>query len=142
MTKEQIELLLKDLCARLPYGVKAQYYGEEEECECVDVIDGIYPFDNEVSIGQYALKVEAIKPYLIPISSMTEEQWNNAPTVNLTDFTFEALKCGCFTIASYSCENELNNLIEFINWLIENHFDIYGLIPLGLAIDATFLNIY
>jgi hypothetical protein len=74
MTQEDKELLLKDLCGRLPYGVKAKYYGAAEECECCDIIEGIYPMDNEVVIGQYALSVDNIKPYLFPLSSMTKEQ--------------------------------------------------------------------
>ena len=41
MTQEHKELLLKDICARLPYGIKASYYGSEEECETWDEIEGI-----------------------------------------------------------------------------------------------------
>ena len=74
MEREDKELLLKDLCARLPYGVKAKYYGSAEECECCDTIEGIYPMDDEIVIGQYGLSVDKIKPYLFPLSSMTEEQ--------------------------------------------------------------------
>lgn len=124
MTQEQ-ELLLKDLCSRLPYGVKAQYYGEEEECECVDMIDGIYPFDNEVSIGQYALKVETIKLYLFPLSSMTEEQRKEWQSLMIQDF-FGVLY---WTMESY-------------DYLHKNHFDYRGLIKKGLAIDVSNLNIY
>ena len=75
MTQEDKELLLKDLCARLPYGIKASYYGAEEEREIWDEIEGI-TFDGYVDIGQYSLPIEHIKPYLFPLSSMTEEQYN------------------------------------------------------------------
>lgn len=141
MEEKNKNLLLQDLCSRLPYGVKASYYGAEEECETWDKIEGITT-DGYVDIGQYSLPIEGIKPYLFPLSSMTEEQWNNAPRVNLTNFTFESLKCGCFTLASYTCDNDLHDLIAFVNWLIKNHFDVNNLIPMGLAIDATNLNIY
>lgn len=143
MKQEDKELLLKDLCARLPYGVKIsvpELWTNELNCE---ELDEIFKGDDSLfRVNSGGIPIEYVKPYLFPLSNITEEQWNTAPTVNLTEFTFESLKCGCFTLASYTCENELYNLLEFINWLIENHFDIYGLIPMGLAIDATGLNIY
>ena len=131
MTQEEKDLLLKDLCARLPYGV------------VVKDRNGVHKLTptNTEFIDLFNGKCN-IAPYLFPLSSMTEEQWNNGRAVNLTEFTFESFKCGGFTLASYTCENDLHNLVEFIHWLIENHFDIYGLIPMGLALDATGLNIY
>ena len=76
MTQEaRRELLLKDLCARLLYGIKASYYGADEECETWDEVDGIA--FGCVEIGQYSLPIERIKPYLFPLSSMTEEQNKN-----------------------------------------------------------------
>lgn len=137
MKQEDKELLLKDLCARSPYGVKIFVNDNVEILDGVHMLDKVAWYD-----GWCASDIEEVKPYLFPLSSMTEEQWNDAPSVNLTDFTFESLKCGCFTLASYTCENKLYHLLEFINWLIENHFDINGLIPMGLANDATGLNIY
>ena len=130
-------LLLQDLSARLPYGVKISVNDNVETLQGINVLDNVVEYGSCLSCG-----VEEVKPYLFPLSSMTEEQWDNAPRVNLTDFTFESLKCGCFTVASYTCDNNLSDLVEFINWLIENYFDIYGLIPMGLAIDCTNLNIY
>ena len=73
MTQEDKDLLLKDLCARLPYGIKASYYGVEEECETWDEIECV-TLDGYVDIGQYSLPIEGIKPYLFPLSSLTEEQ--------------------------------------------------------------------
>jgi hypothetical protein len=116
MTQEDKELLLKDLCARLPYGVKAKYYGPAEECECCDIIEGIYPMDDEVVIGQYGLSVDRIKPYLFPISSMTEEQ----------DKEFMNIQIG----------------YPSVDWFNKHHIDYRGFIDKGLAIDATGLNIY
>ena len=152
MIQEQKELLLKDLCARLPYGVVcADVYTDEKFINKWNIlaIDGTYGnefvqvcISNCEKIYGYKTSITNIKPYLFPLSSMTEEQWNNAPRVDLTNFTFESFKCGCFTLASYTCENNLHDLLEFINWLYKNHFDVNGLIPLGLAKDATNLNIY
>jgi hypothetical protein len=115
-------------------------YGLDQEIPEVEVLE--YVDKNGYISHTKVYTVEDIKLYLFPLSSITEEQWNNAPRVNLTNFTFESLKCGCFTLASYTCENNLHALLEFINWLLENHFDIYGLIPKDLAIDATGLGIY
>lgn len=148
MTQEQKDLLIKDLCSRLPYNVMVDYES------CVYILNEIDPACKDIDYITVRIQdverlmcaknvmIENIKPYLFPLSSMTEEQWNNAPRVNLTEFTFESLKCGCFTLASYTCDNDLHDLVEFINWLIENNFDINGLIPNKLAIDATNLNIY
>lgn len=148
MTQEKKDLLLKDLCGRLSHGVKCKIL-ETNEVKIMGSIqyDGentLFDFWEDEQKIQYGhqLYLSEFKPCLFPLSSMSEEQWNNAPRVNLTNFTFESLKCGCFTLASYTCENDLNDLVEFINWIIKNHFDIYGLIPMGLAIDATELNIY
>ena len=141
MKQEPQELLLKDICARLPYGIKASYYGVEEECETWDKIEGVTldeDFGGYVDIGQYSLPIERIKPYLFPLSSMTREQkkyitdkWG----IN-EEFDFEIdPNWGKYFV-------ELGDTVDFINWLNENHFDIYGLIPMGIALDATNLKIY
>ena len=123
MTQENKELLLKDLCARLPYGIKALYYGAEEERETWDEIECI-TLDGYVDIGQYILPIERIKPYLFPFSSMTEEQEEEYNDLN-------SYELGCFPHTE-----------EALDYLIKNHFDYRYLIDEGLAIDATELNIY
>lgn len=128
MTQEDKELLLKDLCGRLPYGVKASYYGAEEECETWDEIEGITIY-GYVDIGQYSLPIEGIKPYLFPLSSMTDEQ-----KVIYGDLCYAVIHS-----LAWDMQAELN---ELINWLNKNHFDYMGLIEKGLAIDCTNLNIY
>ena len=136
MEREDKELLLKDLCARLPYGVKAKYYGSAEECECCDTIEGIYPMDDEIVIGQYGLSVDMIKPYLFPLSSMTEEQKKKYNCLKHTVFGYH------YEYGDVVEEIELYDSPESFEYLIENHFDYRGLIPKGLANDATGLNIY
>ena len=128
MTQEEKELLLKDLCARLPYGVKAKYYGSAEECECYDTIEGIYPIDDEIVIGQYGLSVGEIKPYLFPLSSMTDEQKKELRTFDSLDAE-STMSLGEWAI----------QLVDFYN---KYHLDYRDLIPKGLAIDATGKNIY
>ena len=119
MKQEHKELLLRDLCARLPYGIKASYYGADEECETWDEVDGIA--FGYVEIGQYSLPIERIKPYLFPMSSMTIEQkmkW------------------------IHTLSSDYNITYNTVDWLNKNHFDYRGLIEKGLALDATGLNIY
>ena len=128
MTQEDKELLLKDLCARLPYGIKASYYGADEECETWDEVDGV-AFDY-VEIGQYSLPIERVKPYLFSMSSMTEEQWEEYQKIRMIDWVHGDIN-GTFINASL-----------IVDWLNTHHFDYRGLIEKGLAIDATNLNIY
>lgn len=128
------DILLKDLCARLPYGVKAKYYGSAEECECCDTIEGIYPMDDEIVIGQYGLSVSKIKPYLFPLSSMSERQCYELSSIRSS---FQ----DCWKYIKTPIPLSICNF-EQIEWLHKNHFDYRGLIEKGLAIDATNLNIY
>lgn len=137
MTQEEKELLMKDLCARLPYKVKALYYGEEEERHLVDEIDCIYIEEPEIGIGQYGLPIDNIKLYLFPITSITQQQLNDEnlhnvkiveeyeskPYLRLNNFGFEDYK-------------------KLINFFYKNHIDFNGFIKKGLANDATNLNIY
>lgn len=150
MTQEDKELLLKDLCARLPYNVivdygynafnvrKGSYVERGTKC-----ILGCYLLDVFISPRQNE-KGEYIKPYLFPLSSMTEEQKK--------DF----MHCACYEIRDEDCgrhtETYYYDLVghestfypnaDAIDWLNKNHFDYRGLIEKGLATDATGLNIY
>lgn len=133
MTQDYKELLLKDICARLPYGVKARVYNHWSD----DVQDETITIENLHQLIK-AFSIEDIKPYLFPLSSMTEEQKkyiNDRWGVN-EDFDFEIdPNWGEYFV-------ELSDVVDFINWCYENHFDINFLIPKGLALDATGKNIY
>ena len=104
MTQEEKQLLLKDLCARLPYGVKFQ--GEDSN---------VYTLD---AANYFALQVEGVvfKPYLRPMSSMTEEECTKKEEL----------------FGSYI----LDNNPAYIDWLNTHHFDYRGLIEKGLALKA------
>ena len=128
MNEKEKDLLIKDLCARLPYGIKASYYGAEEECETWDEVDGIA--FGYVEIGQYSLPIERVKPYLFSMSSMTEEQWEEYQKIRMIDWVHGDIN-GTFINAGL-----------IVDWLNTHHFDYRGLIEKGLAIDATNLNIY
>lgn len=128
MTTEEKELLLKDLSARLPYGVKckvdcfaAKIFSVKNACGKLASVSAIVP---GTSITR-AIKIEDVRLFLFPLSSMTEEQiieFNNLTT----EYSFVTM----------------DDMAICIDWLNANHFDFRGLLEKGLAIDATELNIY
>ena len=148
-TQANKELLLKDISARLPYGVigqceidasydtefetipqthkfQAVAYGFNEEvlfvCPMIENQDELEIANEEIADGVYIFD---FKPYLFPLSSMTEKQKNEY---------------------QYITERWMNDpaysISDSIDWLNKNNFDYRGLIEKGLAIDATNLNIY
>ena len=119
MTPGDKELLLKDLCARLPYGVKVNITSKESKNRIVHLTaDNIC----NLTSGWWS----EVKPYLFPLSSMTDEQKEEYKQF-LEDINGYVYSIDC---------------VPQIDWLNKNHFDYRGLIERGLAIDATRLNIY
>lgn len=159
MTTEEKELLLKDLSARLPYGVKCCYDGDQ-----IGVIYQmshrtvtLYGDVNKSSVGKGCFrdrKIEEIKPYLFPLSSMTEEQrkeFNSLGDLIADIFENNRNRKTCIICSkpTTGSEGEMefvevtqDDIIPAIDWLNKNHFDYRGLISRGLALDATDLNIY
>lgn len=123
MTQEQKEILLKDLCARLPYGVKVESTFINPDTK-EHKLCGIEIFD-ATSLLMIRDKIGEFKPYLFPLSSMTEEQREEWQSLMIRD--------------SYGI---LYHTIDSLDYLYKNHIDVRGLIPIGLANDATGLNIY
>ena len=117
MKQEDKDLLLKDLCARLPYNTLISIDGERYRMEEIrNALIGINMY--KITIDGCDIEYMDIRPYLFPLSSMTEEQKREY---------IELLQIGPAT---------------GIDWLNANHFDYRGLIPRGLANDATGLNVY
>ena len=141
MTREQKDLLLKDLSARLPYGVKVESVfinpDTKEHKSCgIEVFDATNLLMIRDGLGEF-------KPYLFPLSSMTDDLWDKEfAGCGITEFTRDSFKYGCETLEFNNSNANLSSIVRFTNQLIKNHFDIYGLIPMGLAIDATNLGIY
>lgn len=142
MTQEQKDLLLKDLCARLSYGVKIEY--NNSACEVLS-IDG---FREELTIwkcpGTYPdVELEDVKPYLFPLSSMSEEQkYEFYLKFIVNDCDFDCFKFYLDNGMWHKLLTSLDDIEAIIDWFNKNHFDYRGLIPMGLANDATGLNIY
>jgi hypothetical protein len=140
------ELLLKDLCSRISFGVKcnvgddkpytlSRIEVDEKNGHLLDFIEKKDGLNMQVYLSE-------VKPYLYPLSSMTEEQKRE-----LEDMGW-----------SFNDSAVINNIIEYlgkhrqfvthfdcfalIDWLNVNHFDYRGLIPMGLSLDCTNLDIY
>ena len=123
MKQEDKELLLKDLCARLPYGVKVKTNNIH-----------ILRLGTHTRVGEYVTDViEPCKPYLFPLSSMTEEQKEEMVNKGIAYYqVFDGIGRRFFFKEGY----------ELYDWLNKNHFDYRNLINKNLAIDCTNLNIY
>ena len=120
MTPEEKKLLLKDLCCRLPYEVKI-HVGKTQRIEVFE--------DINLCIGSINNTYADVKPYLFPLSSLTEEQKEEY--------------VGLQQRVIYNSKGLINSdVMEYVNWCYKNHIDINNLIPMGLALDATGLNIY
>lgn len=118
MAQEEKELLLKDLGARLSYGVKVTTTNPAAE---LGILTGV-SIKGKISVGtkdaDIVFECTEVKPYLRPMSSMTEEEkkehFGRTMTIDIVQTSKEA-----------------------IDWLNAHHFDYRGLIPMGLAIKVT-----
>ena len=140
MTQEQKDLLLKDLCARMPYFTKVQIKNEIVVLDSICDDDG-YHF-NFIGDDREGVNIENIKPYLFPLSSMTEEQKKDI--FHNGKFYIDRHNSLC-RFPMYEDDYDfvtMENCLEIFNKLNKYHFDYRGLIPMGLANDATGLNIY
>ena len=136
MTQSDKELLLKDLCSRLPYvlKVKSEKYPFPVTILYSGNIDEV-KFKETGGIENLC----TIKPYLFPLSSMTEEQYKEFIITSGWDGDIEEVRRGKFSFIGYM---GFDYVYDTFDWLNKNHFDYRGLIEKGLAIDATGLNIY
>ena len=128
MTNEEKELLFKDLCARLPYGVKAQHnnkkeiFGVVEQIEAEGDIDLSYYNEETEKWKLCCTTIDNIKPYLRPMSSMTKEEAFCYNHLDLLDYSNDGFEMPNF---------------RSIDWLNSHHFDFRNLIEKGLALEAT-----
>jgi hypothetical protein len=125
----------------LPYGVKFRYkyinnfFHEDYTTEWLKGVLPPYHIMHSTRDEEDYLKIEddEVKPYLFPLSSMTEEQMEELISKHLGYYQiFEGIGRRFFFEKGF----------EIYDWLNANHFDYRGLIEKGLAIDATDKNIY
>ena len=121
MIQENKQLLLKDLCARQPWGVKVQY---NNKVYAIDYVSTEYEEVKLNILDNYTVGISDIKPYLRPMSSMTEE---------------EGIEYLAIDNRAYTCPLDYAHIpaSDRIDWLNAHHFDYQGLIPKGLAIEVN-----
>ena len=131
MKQEDKEILIRDLCGRLPYGVKAYIKNwsnlSRKHYEGVYIVESIDPSLNSILANSERSSVDVIvgyddyeiKPYLFPLSSITKKRLEE-----LSEYI------------------DIKNAYVAVELLNSHHIDYRGLIEKGLAIDATGLNIY
>lgn len=127
MTQEDKQLLLVDLCGRLPYGVKCNVYSR------IGVLVGLNDYGAEIDYGNgedTTCEIKFCKPYLRPMSSMTVEEKNEY----YKTFRTEPYGSGIGFIYVESAES--------FDWLNAHYFDYRGLIQKGLAISTEEFNPY
>lgn len=141
MTQEEKQLLWKDLCARLPYRVRCKCInglggGETDHGvlkyigNCNGVISNYYediPIDSGC-VNNVFYPIENIKPYLRPMSSMTESEMEELREL-----------CGGIVWKKDTLRDEVLDIYyrhDALDWLLKHHFDTCGLIGMGLALEA------
>ena len=127
MNQEDRQLLLKDLCARQPWGVKVQY---NNKVYAIDYISAEYKEVKLDILDNYTVGISDIKPYLRTKSSMTIEEitryrdlcaWNDVE---------------CYEFGEWTTKIVYNDTWESIDYLNSIHVDYRGLIDMGLALEA------
>ena len=133
MTQEEKQLLLVDLCGRLPYGMICRITNRDSNYKLVEIdytyansslsfVSCILPYSGyQTSVVD--VELNAVKPYLRPMSSMTEEEKEEY--------------CNLQTKFLCSSQYPVTDAYELFDWLNARHFDYRGLIPMGLAIAVT-----
>ena len=140
MEENSKQLLLKDLCARLPYHTRVKVWLKDGTTE-EGALDLEHNYGDVLRDAFYYDKIVKIKPFLFPLSSMTEEQLFEVQEIlgkneiEIGDGFLSIIDSGRNTITYLE-------ILAVLEWFYKNHFDVNNLIPMGLAIDATGLNIY
>ena len=123
MKQEDKELLLRDLCARVPYGVCYRHFAWDDEREEKCISAKIYSISPDGYVRNYhedeSDYIDNVRPYLFPLSSITKK-----------------------TLEELSAYIDIKNAYVAVEFFNSHHIDYRGLIEKGLAIDATGLNIY
>lgn len=152
MKQKDKQLLFKDLCARLPYGVKIlhkgwnyEWDGELSTVERVVGIDEDFIYTKVIDIhngeeygdGEYLIDTFDDKLFLRSMSSMTEDESAELSNIISEWFDKELFYLTEEPFLKYAL-SEINYSInpQLFDWLNAHHFDYRGLIKMGLAIEA------
>ena len=119
MTTEEKELLLKDICARIPHGVKCNAVLKQVDGSLKSVFGTFKGYNGWATVGNNLVDIETVKPYLRPMSSMTEEEKKE------------------FIKFRWTTHDGEPRMYEWCDYAIAHHFDFRGLIEKGLALEAS-----
>lgn len=138
MTQEQKDLVMKDLCGRLPYGVYVQV---------IDRVGYTHTWKLTPEDIQKMWSYKSIKPYLRPMSSMTEEEQRKLQSFFPGSFGSQYLDLDKEKIELYECnstmEFDLYDSVQIVDFCKKNHLDCCGLVKNDLAIEVDeFYNPY
>ena len=130
MTQEEKQLLIKDICARLPYGLKVKI-GEFSDYMLIgiDTTSDKQPLIIKHADDIFTCGIGIVKPYLRPMSSMAKEEFDEY--MQFIKHSWEGID-----------KEEDDYYIKvkdrdvYTDWLLEHHLDYRGLIPIGLALEA------
>lgn len=147
LSKEEKELILRELCARLPYGIVINVGDKDlkldKKHQCIGVL---YPedcsdeFNERNNNASFYIVIsgcyygEEIKPYLRPMSSMTEEEFFEYRRIKYSKVTYRE-EYKRIDVGKYH-NIGIIPIDEYLDWLNAHHFDYRGLIEKGLALEA------
>jgi len=129
MEKKQKKLITTDICARLPYGIKVHRFSDNADID-IDT-------ENFSHFLEYS-EDDEFKPYLRPLSSMTEDEkkvYHKLLQMSVTVVMPNKVRKETSYIVDL--EDDGDGLNHLYDWFNENHFDYRGLIPMGLALEAS-----
>ena len=129
MIQEEKQLLLKDLCARQPWGVKVQY---NNKVYAIDYVSAEYEEVKLNILDNYTVGISDIKPYLRPMSSMTDEE-KKEYYETMDKYTHRLYP----NSADFSEHTEYSWTTDTFDFLNAHHLDYRGLLPMGLAIEGN-----
>ena len=136
MTQEDKKLLMTDLCARLPFGVKVHIKGLDYEFDSklVEIYNGTGCTVKVSSANDMVYDLDEVRPYLRPLDSMTDEEKNDI----LYILNFEFYVDDDFALCANDDRHRirLSLIRKYMAWLYRHHFDYQDLIDKGLAIEA------
>jgi len=140
MTQEEKELLLKDLSARLPYGVICKVEFKDSEGWKIQnmSLEGVFINECYFTTDTGSIYSKEFKPYLRPMSSMTDEEKEEFH--KLKQFSVTVIMPNGVSIFkptyTVDLEDDGDGLNHLYDWLNKHHFDYRGLIEKGLALEA------
>lgn len=134
MTQEEKELLLKDLSARLTYGVKCNAILKQIDGSLKSIFGTFKGYNGWATVGNNLVDIETVKPYFRPMSNMTEEEFSEYFSIKYGKVThrdkWKRIDVGKFHNVG------IIPIEDYLDWLNAHHFDYRGLIDKGLALEA------